>query len=153
MRSSQRLSQECRDVIIETITKTGGHLASNLGVVELTNIVHVKPERLIVVLNDNGWSISENVGWMVHWRNRFELHPAYGKLVEKGHRFVKRLPHGDKAWELARKLKSSVEGLFLPISSGTSSGFTTSVRWTGTTSRSSRTRTNAPGRSRPTGRP
>ncbi len=213
------LAQECRDVIVETITKTGGHLASNLGVVELTlalhrafdspkdrlvwdtsnqcythklvtgrrdrfasirtpgglsgfaeptesahdtlaaghagtglsyglgvsialqggkdapyvvvivgdgaltsgpsyealnNIVHVKPKRLIVILNDNGWSISENVGWMVHWRNRFELHPAYGKLVEKGHRFVKRLPKGDKAWELARKLKNSVEGLFLP---------------------------------------
>jgi 1-deoxy-D-xylulose-5-phosphate synthase len=215
----ETLSQECRDVIIETITKTGGHLASNLGVVELTlalhrafespkdrlvwdtsnqcythklvtgrrkkfpsirtpgglsgfaeptesahdtlaaghagtglsyglgvsmalqgtpgnpyvvvivgdgaltsgpsyealnNIVHVKPKRLIVLLNDNGWSISENVGWMVHWRNRFELHPAYGKLIEKGHKFVKRLPHGDKAWELARKVKSSVEGLFLP---------------------------------------
>ncbi len=215
----ETLAQECRDTIIETITKTGGHLASNLGVVELTlalhrafdspkdrlvwdtsnqcythklvtgrrsqfasirtpgglsgfaepkesahdtlaaghagtglsyglgvsmalqrakddpyvvvivgdgaltsgpsyealnNIVHVKPKRLIVVLNDNGWSISENVGWMVHWRNRFELHPAYGKFIEKGHKFVKRLPHGDKAWELARKLKSSVEGLFLP---------------------------------------
>ena len=214
-----QLAQECRDVIVETITKTGGHLASNLGVVELTlalhrafdspkdflvwdtsnqcythklvtgrrdrfptirtpgglsgfaepnesahdtlaaghagtglsyglgismavqgagespyvvvivgdgaltsgpsyealnNIVHVKPKRLIIVLNDNGWSISENVGWLAHWRNRFELHPAYAKLTKTGHRFVKRLPHGDKAWELARKLKSSVEGLFFP---------------------------------------
>jgi 1-deoxy-D-xylulose-5-phosphate synthase len=213
------LAQECREVIIETITKTGGHLASNLGVVELTlalhrafespkdwlvwdtsnqcythklvtgrrdrfssirtpgglsgfaepkesahdslaaghagtglsyglgismtvqsaprdpyvvvivgdgaltsgpsyealnNIVHIKPKRLIVVLNDNGWSISENVGWLAHWRNRFELHPAFAKLTQTGHRFVKRLPHGDKAWELARKLKSSVEGLFFP---------------------------------------
>ena len=34
------LSQECRDTIIETITKTGGHLASNLGVVELTLALH-----------------------------------------------------------------------------------------------------------------
>ena len=34
------LSQDCRDVIIETITKTGGHLASNLGVVELTLALH-----------------------------------------------------------------------------------------------------------------
>src|SRR5712692_12085155 len=164
------LSQECREVIIRTITKTGGHLASNLGVVELTlalhrafdspkdrlvwdtsnqcythklvtgrrdefpsirtpgglsgfaepaesphdtlaaghagtglsyalglslatqndaqdpyvvaivgdgaltsgpsyealnNIVHLKPSRLVVVFNDNGWSISENIGWLV----------------------------------------------------------------------------------------
>ncbi len=213
------VSQSCRDLIVQTITKTGGHLASNLGVVELTlalhrafdspkdrlvwdtsnqcythklvtgrrdqfpsirtpgglsgfaepsesvhdtlaaghagtglsyglgvsialqnapddpyvvvivgdgaltsgpsyeamnNIVHVKPKRLIIVLNDNGWSISENVGWLVHWRNRFELHPTYQKFVEAGHSFIKRLPKGDKAWELARKLKSSVEGLFLP---------------------------------------
>ncbi len=34
------LSQDCRDVIIQTITKTGGHLASNLGVVELTLALH-----------------------------------------------------------------------------------------------------------------
>ena len=31
---------DCRKVIIETITKTGGHLASNLGVVELTLALH-----------------------------------------------------------------------------------------------------------------
>ncbi len=215
----EELSQDCRDIIIQTITKTGGHLASNLGVVELTlalhrlfdspkdwlvwdtsnqcythklvtgrrdqfpsirtprglsgfaepsesahdtlaaghagtglsyglgvsmalqgapqdpyvvvivgdgaltsgpsyealnNIVHVKPRRLVVVLNDNGWSISENVGWLAHWRNRFEFHPTYQKFVDAGHSFFKRLPHGDKAWELARKLKSSVEGLFFP---------------------------------------
>src|SRR5437763_7406903 len=41
--SSEQLSDlaaECREVIIETITKTGGHLASNLGVVELTLGLH-----------------------------------------------------------------------------------------------------------------
>ena len=91
-----------------------GALTSGPSYEALNNIVHIKPKRLIVVLNDNGWSISENVGWLAHWRNRFELHPAYQKFIEAGHSFFKRLPKGDKAWELARKLKSSVEGLFLP---------------------------------------
>jgi 1-deoxy-D-xylulose-5-phosphate synthase len=214
-----RLAQECRDVIVETITKRGGHLASNLGVVELTlalhrafespkdklvfdtsnqcythklvtgrrdrfasirtpgglsgfaepsesdhdtlaaghagtglsyglgmsiasqddparpytvvvvgdgaltcgtsyealnNIVHVRPKRLIVVLNDNGWSISENVGWLSHWRNRFELHPTYQKFIAAGHKFFRRLPKGEEAWGLAKKVKASVEGLFFP---------------------------------------
>jgi 1-deoxy-D-xylulose-5-phosphate synthase len=214
-----QLAQECREVIIQTITKSGGHLSSNLGVVELTlalhrafdspkdrlvwdtsnqcythklvtgrrdqfctirspgglsgfaepresahdtlaaghagtglsyalgmsiaeqdapgepytvaivgdgaltsgpsyealnNIVHVKPKRLIVVLNDNGWSISENVGWLAHWRNRLELHPNYKKLTEAGHRFLGRLPKGEEAWRIAKKIKSSVEGLFFP---------------------------------------
>src|SRR6056297_2435690 len=34
------LSEEIRDVLIETISETGGHLASNLGVVELTVALH-----------------------------------------------------------------------------------------------------------------
>src|SRR5437870_1260118 len=34
------LARECRSTIVETITKTGGHLASNLGVVELTLALH-----------------------------------------------------------------------------------------------------------------
>jgi 1-deoxy-D-xylulose-5-phosphate synthase len=36
----QLLSQEIRDFIIESVTKTGGHLGSNLGVVELTLALH-----------------------------------------------------------------------------------------------------------------
>src|SRR5580692_2815108 len=34
------LSQEIRDLIISTVTTTGGHLGSNLGVVELTLALH-----------------------------------------------------------------------------------------------------------------
>lgn len=34
------LAQEVRDVLIETVSNTGGHLASNLGVVELTIALH-----------------------------------------------------------------------------------------------------------------
>lgn len=36
----QELAQDCRSLIIETITQRGGHLASNLGVVELTLALH-----------------------------------------------------------------------------------------------------------------
>ncbi len=46
-----RLAQEVRDLIIQTVSKTGGHLASNLGVVELTIALHyifdVPKDRLI----------------------------------------------------------------------------------------------------------
>lgn len=34
------LAQEIREIIIDTVSKTGGHLASNLGVVELTIALH-----------------------------------------------------------------------------------------------------------------
>ncbi|HQT99855.1 MAG TPA: 1-deoxy-D-xylulose-5-phosphate synthase [Acidimicrobiales bacterium] len=36
----EQLSQEIRDFIIQTVTTTGGHLGSNLGVVELTLALH-----------------------------------------------------------------------------------------------------------------
>ena len=34
------LCEEIRDCLIKTVSKTGGHLASNLGVVELTVALH-----------------------------------------------------------------------------------------------------------------
>ncbi len=39
-RQLNTLSREIRDFIIESVTKTGGHLGSNLGVVELTVALH-----------------------------------------------------------------------------------------------------------------
>ena len=36
----EQLASEIREYIIETVSKTGGHLASNLGVVELTIALH-----------------------------------------------------------------------------------------------------------------
>jgi 1-deoxy-D-xylulose-5-phosphate synthase len=38
--SLPQLAQEIRELIIKTVSKTGGHLASNLGVVELTIALH-----------------------------------------------------------------------------------------------------------------
>ncbi len=35
------LAQEIREFLIEKISRTGGHLASNLGVVELTMAMHL----------------------------------------------------------------------------------------------------------------
>ena len=35
-----QLAEEIRDVLVETVSQTGGHLASNLGVVELTIALH-----------------------------------------------------------------------------------------------------------------
>ena len=34
------LAKELRELTLETVSKTGGHLASNLGVVELTICLH-----------------------------------------------------------------------------------------------------------------
>ena len=36
----QKLAQEIREYILQVVSETGGHLASNLGVVELTLALH-----------------------------------------------------------------------------------------------------------------
>ena len=40
IKEKEKLSEELRKVILNTVSKTGGHLASNLGVVELTIALH-----------------------------------------------------------------------------------------------------------------
>lgn len=40
IRELEELASSIRKTLIETISKTGGHLASNLGVVELTIALH-----------------------------------------------------------------------------------------------------------------
>jgi len=40
LKEKELLSEEIRKFVIETVSKTGGHLASNLGVVELTIAIH-----------------------------------------------------------------------------------------------------------------
>ena len=40
LKQKQELAKEIREYIIEIVSKNGGHLASNLGVVELTIALH-----------------------------------------------------------------------------------------------------------------
>jgi 1-deoxy-D-xylulose-5-phosphate synthase len=42
------------------------------------------------------------------------LNPKYQKLTEAGQKLLSKLPLGEEAWGIARKIKTSVEGLFLP---------------------------------------
>ena len=40
IKEKEKLAEEVRELILQTVSKTGGHLASNLGVVELTIALH-----------------------------------------------------------------------------------------------------------------
>ncbi len=110
---AQGLQQDHQNPFVVAVVGDGA-LTSGPSYEALNNIVHLRPKRLIVVLNDNGWSISENIGWLTYWRNRLILNPQYVRLKKAGHSVVSRLPHGEKAWKIARKIKSRIEGLVLP---------------------------------------
>lgn len=66
---------------------------------------------LVVVLNDNDMSISENVGALSNYFARVLGGRLYAGLREGGKKILKRIP---AAWELARRSEEHMKGMVLP---------------------------------------
>ena len=78
---------------------------------EALNHAGALPTDLLVVLNDNDMSISENVGAMSHFFARFFSGPMYASLREGGKKVLSQLP---TALELARRSEEQVKGMVMP---------------------------------------
>jgi 1-deoxy-D-xylulose-5-phosphate synthase len=66
---------------------------------------------LLVVLNDNDMSISENVGALSNYFARILSSRKYAALRETGKKALRRMP---TAWELARRSEAYMKGMVLP---------------------------------------
>ncbi len=98
----------------EHVVCVAGDAAFTCGVsFEALNNVANSTDRLIVVLNDNEWSIAKNVGAIAEYLNRIVANPAYAHLHEKAAQFVERLG-GKTARKLAGKIEASVKNLIAP---------------------------------------
>ena len=91
-----------------------GALTAGLSYEALNNIAHLAPNKLIVVLNDNGWSISENVGFLTHWRQKVTALPEYQALLARTHRLADRVPQSVLAYKVAKHLKEGLQGTAIP---------------------------------------
>jgi 1-deoxy-D-xylulose-5-phosphate synthase len=80
---------------------------------EALNNVANQTRRLIVILNDNEWSIAKNVGAIASYFNRIATHPTYAHLHEKAAHFVKMIG-GQAALEFAHRVESGVKNLIVP---------------------------------------
>ena len=69
------------------------------------------PADLLVVLNDNDMSISENVGALSNYLARVISGPLYAQLRESGRRALRQLPTMRR---LARRSEEHVKGMMLP---------------------------------------
>src|SRR5581483_639024 len=69
------------------------------------------PVNLLVVLNDNDMSISENVGALSNYLARVISSPLYAQLRAGGKRALQQLP---AVRELARRAEEHVKGMVLP---------------------------------------
>ena len=80
---------------------------------EAFNNVADNTKRLIVVLNDNEWSIAKNVGAIANYLNKLVTNDAYSHLHEKAAKFVEMIG-GRFAQQLVHKVEEGVKHLVLP---------------------------------------
>ncbi len=107
-----------------TIAVVGdGAMTSGSSFEALNNIVHLNPEKFIVVLNDNGMSISENIGFLTNWRKRLITHPEYQPMVDRMKALSKRVPTGGLMYNLVKRFNTALAGFVVPTMFWTEMGF------------------------------
>ena len=98
----------------EHIVALAGDAAFTCGITyeALNNIAH-QTKRMIVVLNDNEWSIDRNVGAIANYLNTIVTNPRFDYLHERAGRFVERLG-GKRALRMARKAEEAAKSMLWP---------------------------------------
>ncbi len=80
---------------------------------EALNNIASSTKKLIVVLNDNEWSIDKNVGAIARYFNRIATSTTYAGLREKAASFVEKIA-GKAVRRFASKIEESAKNLILP---------------------------------------
>ena len=98
----------------EHVVAVAGDAAFTCGITyeALNNIAH-HTKRMLVILNDNKWSIDKNVGAIANYLNKIVTNPRYDHLHERAGRFVERLA-GKSALQMARKAEEAAKSMLLP---------------------------------------
>jgi 1-deoxy-D-xylulose-5-phosphate synthase len=98
----------------EHVVALAGDAAFTCGITyEALNNIANSTRRLIVVLNDNEWSIDKNVGAIASYLNTIVTNPRFDYLHEHAGRFVERLG-GKTALQMARKAEEVAKSIFWP---------------------------------------
>jgi len=80
--------------------------------------------RLIVVLNDNGMSISPTVGALAKLLSRVRFDQNLRRAKKRGKKIITALPKGENLWQLSQKLEDRFKELFMPTPIWEELGFT-----------------------------
>lgn len=90
-------------------------LTCGIALEALNNIVQ-STRKMIVVLNDNEWSIAKNVGAISKYLGELITNPTYNRLHNDLESFLKRMPGGDSIIQLGGKMKKEAKDFFVPSS-------------------------------------
>src|SRR5690606_6908967 len=98
----------------EHVVAVCGDAAFTCGVtLEALNNVVSSTKRLVVVLNDNEWSIAKNVGAISQYLNRISTSPTYNKLHHDIEGFFRSFPTGVGMNQLYVKWKRETKDFFV----------------------------------------
>jgi 1-deoxy-D-xylulose-5-phosphate synthase len=98
----------------EHIVALAGDAAFTNGIsFEALNNIAAQTKRLIVVLNDNAWSIDKNVGAIAEYFHKIVTNPTISSLHGKAAELVERFG-GKTVAHLARKAEEAAKGLIGP---------------------------------------
>ncbi len=90
-----------------------GSLCSGLALEGLNQAGHQKRD-LIVVLNDNEWSISQNVGALSGYLNRMMTGKFYTSFRKRVETFLKSMPHGQLMARIGKRAEELAKGFIVP---------------------------------------
>jgi 1-deoxy-D-xylulose-5-phosphate synthase len=108
MAVAAELAQEDRKVVAVI---GDGALTGGMAWEALLNAGSRKNTNLLVILNDNDMSISENVGALSNYFANVLSGRMYATLRAGGKKFLKQMP---TMWELARRSEEMMKGMVLP---------------------------------------
>ncbi len=98
----------------EHVVALAGDAAFTCGITyEALNNIAQSTKRMLVILNDNEWSIDKNVGAIASYLNKIVTSPKYDYLHDRAGRFVERVG-GKRALNMARKAEEVAKGILWP---------------------------------------
>jgi 1-deoxy-D-xylulose-5-phosphate synthase len=98
----------------EHVVALAGDAAFTCGITyeALNNIAH-HTRRLIVILNDNEWSIDKNVGAIAQYLNKIVTNPRFDSLHERAGHLMEKVG-GKMARRMARKAEEAAKSMLWP---------------------------------------
>lgn len=101
----------------EHVVALCGDAAFTCGItMEALNNVASSTERLIIILNDNKWSISKNVGALSRYFNELITNPIYNRLNDNVESLLQKVPGGESLIQFGTKWKQETKDFFVSSS-------------------------------------
>lgn len=101
----------------EHVVALCGDAAFTCGItMEALNNVATSTKRLIIILNDNKWSIAKNVGALPRYFNELITNPLYNQLNDDFESLLHKVPGGESIIQFGSKWKKETKDFLVPSS-------------------------------------